>query len=170
MRFSSKSLSLVVFACCALIPTSHAAGESFAAARLAARRELDLAKLELRHYWLVEYPRQRRDLNAAIDLTESEVRDLRAQLRSYGPFTRFTIGQPFMLTIQKARMCLQEAELRLNDLQAERNALIRFHSDDFRLLAFNVQEARLRVAEIEAQDPELRRVEPGPQNEVTRAR
>ncbi len=139
--------------CCLTTPTELRAAESSLAERTVARRELEIAKLELRHWWLVEYPRMRRNLNAAIELTTSEIRNLREQLRGYGPFSRFSTGQPFVLTIQRLRMCLQEAELRLADLQAERNALIRFHSDDFRLLALTVQEARLRVAEIEADEP-----------------
>jgi len=119
---------------------------------MSARHELELAKIELRHYWQVEYPRQRRILNAQIDLTEAEIRDYKERLHDYGPFSRFSTGQPFLITIQELRMCLREAELRLRDLWAERNALVRFHSDDWRILELRVQEARLRVAEIEAQE------------------
>ena len=46
-------------------------------ARIAARQELELAKIELRNYWQVEYPRQRRELNAAIELTEMELQNNR---------------------------------------------------------------------------------------------
>jgi hypothetical protein len=48
-------------------------------------------------------------------------------------------------------MCLRDAELRLRDLWAERNAMVRFHSDQWRLFEIKVHDARLRVAEIEAE-------------------
>jgi hypothetical protein len=117
--------------------------------RLAARRDLTFAKLELRHYWQVEYPRQRRHLNAAIELTELEIRNMKQLLRSYDPFDNFITGQPLELTIQELRLCLREAELRLTDLWAERNALVRFHSDDWRVLEMKVQDARMRVIALE---------------------
>jgi hypothetical protein len=72
------------------------------------------------------------------------------RLHEYSPFDRFSVGRPFSVTLQETRMCLRDAELRLRDLWAERNALIRFHSDEWRLLEMNVQEARVRVAELEA--------------------
>ena len=49
-------------------------------------------------------------------------------------------------------MCGKEAEVRLNNLYAERNALIRFHGDQFEALKMKVEEARFRVAELEAND------------------
>ena len=90
--------------------------------------------MELRNYWQVEYPRQQRHLNAAIELTEAEIRNYEERLREYQPFNRFSTGQPFLVTLQELRMCLREAELRLRDLWAERNALLRFHADEWRLL------------------------------------
>lgn len=167
MKFSPQPLSLAIVALgalTALAPFASVRAETYTVTRYVARRELDLAKLELRHYWQVEYPRQRRELNAAIDLTETEVRNYKERLWQYGPFSRYSTGQPFLLTLQNLRMCLQEAELRLSDLVAERNALIRFHSDDYKLLELSVQEARLRVADIEANDPEARPSRPVLQN------
>jgi hypothetical protein len=135
------------------------AQEQTASARMSARRDLELAKMELRHYWQIEYPRQRRYLNAAIELTTAEIRNYEARLREYGPFTRFSTGDPFWLTIQDIRMCLREAELRLRDLWAERNALVRYHADHYRELELNVHEARLRVLELEpAEEPAVGRV------------
>jgi hypothetical protein len=130
---------------------SRAQEETYAEARAAARRELMLAKLELRHYQQVEYPRLRRHLQAQIDLTEVEIRGYKRQLHEYRPFSRFSVGQPFTVTIQEIRLSLLEAEFRLRDLWAERNALIRFHPDDWRHLEMKVHDARLRVAEIEAE-------------------
>jgi hypothetical protein len=120
--------------------------------RAAARRDLEIAKLELRHYLQVEYPRQKRHLDAQIQLTEAEVRALRDRLREYRPFDRFSTGGALFVTIQDARMCLLDAELRLDDLRAERNHLIRFHSDQWRLLEIRAYEARARVAELERGD------------------
>jgi hypothetical protein len=118
--------------------------------RWRARHELAVAKMELRNYWQVEFPRQQRRLNAAIALTEAEIRDYEARLLDYQPFNRFSRGQPFLITLQDLRMCLLDAELRLRDLWAERNALLRSRGDEWRVLEHKVHEARLRVLEIEA--------------------
>jgi hypothetical protein len=151
-----RFLAIVCLSLLSLAPNSAAFADDAAlvAERMAARRELALAKLELRHYWQVEYPRQRRHLNAAIELTELEVRNMKRLLRSYDPFDNFITGQPLELTIQELKLCLYEAELRLRDLWAERNALVRFHSDDWRILEMKVQDARMRVVELEpAEEP-----------------
>jgi hypothetical protein len=152
MRFSPSMICLVI-ATFYLPSTALFAQEmSGASLRMSARRDLELAKMELRHYWQVEYPRQQRHLNAAIKLTQAEIRDYQERLRAYRPFTRFSTGDPFMITIQDTRMCLREAELRLRDLWAERNALVRYHSDQYRELELHVHEARLRVVELEPAD------------------
>jgi hypothetical protein len=150
MKISPTIGVLAIALCCT--PTISAEEPSNWQARLAARHELELAKIELRHYWQVEYPRQRRDLNAAIELAEMEVRNYQDLMDEYQPFTQFSLGQPFPVTIRNLQMCLKEAELRLKNLYAERNALIRFHGDDFRILEMRVHEARLRVAELESND------------------
>jgi hypothetical protein len=151
MRFSPRLLLAAIATICVAPHTTSAQDASAYAARMEARRDLELAKMELRHYWQVEYPRQQRHLNAAIALTEAEIRNYREQLRAYGPYTRFSLGQPFLVTLQDVRMCLRDAELRLRDLWAERNAMVRFHSDQWRLFEIKVHDARLRVAEIEAE-------------------
>jgi len=115
----------------------------------AARRELAIAKLEARHYWQVEYPRRRRELNAAIELTDLEIRAMKRTLREYDPFNRFYTGQPLFLPAQDLRICIRDAELRLDALRAERNNLVRFHSDEGRLLDLRVAEARQRVVALE---------------------
>jgi hypothetical protein len=143
---------MAIVAACLTATFANAQETSVAAERIFARRDLELAKMELRHYWQVEYPRQQRHLDAAIELTRAEICDLQERLHEYRPFTRFSTGDPFMVTIQNTRMCLREAELRLRDLWAERNALVRYHSDDYRLLELKVFEARRRVAELEAED------------------
>jgi hypothetical protein len=151
MRFSGVILILAIAALLSTCSAARAQDESYVAARAAARRDLMLAKLELRNYQQVEYPRLRRHLQAQIDLTEAEIRAYKRQLHEFRPFNRFSVGQPFTVTIEEIRLALLEAELRLRDLWAERNALIRFHSDDWRVLEMKVRDARLRVAEIEAE-------------------
>jgi hypothetical protein len=158
MRFSPRIACLTIAA--GLLPSSISFAEeaAYVPARIEARRDLELAKVELRHYWQVEYPRLRRQLNAQIELTEAVICDYEERLRAYQPFNRFSTGQPFLITLQELRMCLHDAELRLRDLWAERNALIRFHSDQWRALEMNVYDARIRVAELEASDEAI--VEP----------
>jgi hypothetical protein len=151
MRYFPLPVCLTFVALCS-IAVSTRADElfSYEAARMSARHDLEIAKTELRHYWLVEYPRQRRMLNAQIELTQAEIDDYKERLRGYRPFDRFSRGRPLNYAIQHTEMCLREAELRLRHLWAERNALVRFHSDTWRLLEMQAHEARVRVAELEA--------------------
>ena len=158
MRFFFHIACLAIAVACLQSPVSFADEATYVPARIEARRDLELAKIELRHYWQVEYPRLRRHLNAEIELTEAEIRDYEVRLRAYRPFNRFSTGQPFLITIQELRMCLRDAELRLRDLWAERNALVRFRSDKWRVLEMNVYDARIRVAQLEAGDEPI--VEP----------
>jgi hypothetical protein len=150
MRFSPLHVLMAIVVPCLSVAFANAQEVSPVAERMSARRDLELAKMDLRHYWQVEYPRQKRHLHAAIELTKAEVCDLKARLREYGSFTQFSTGNAFWVTIQETRWCLREAEFRLRDLWAERNALVRFHSDQYRELELRVYEARLRVAQLEA--------------------
>ena len=118
--------------------------------RIAVRRDLEVAKMNLRYYWQVEYPRKCRELDAAIELTRREIDNNRVLLRRYWPVTQFTIDEPFPITVRSLQMCVRTGEFRLNELIAERNALIRFHSDQFNALAADVYAARVRVADLEA--------------------
>jgi hypothetical protein len=108
-----------------------------------------MAKAAARYYWQVDYPQQQRDLNAAIELTEAEIKVTRQQLRQYEPFDHFSIGQPLYMPIQGMRVCLLDAELRVDRLRQQRNALIRFHSDQGYLLDQRVAAARARLVELE---------------------
>src|SRR5262245_42760326 len=143
--------SFAVVVLCA-VDSARAQHEVSREARIAARQELELAKLDLQNYWQVEYPRQRRELNAAIELADEEIRGIEEQQNILRPFTRFTLDEPFPLTWAELRVCRKAADLRLNNLLAERNNLIRFHGDQFRILELRVQAARQRVAELEAND------------------
>jgi hypothetical protein len=151
MKFSPAISSLAIVAiCCAT--SALAQQQTSLQARIAARQDLELAKLDLQNYWQIEYPRQRRELNLAIELTQAEIEVNQEQQESLRPFTRFSLGEPFPLTIGNLRICRKAAELRLNDLQAERNMLIRFHGDQFRILQMRVQAARQRVLELEPKE------------------
>jgi hypothetical protein len=115
-----------------------------------ARRELQLAKLESRNYLQIEYPRMRRQLDAAITLTDAELRAYNERVRRYRPFDRFSTGSLYQLALQDLRLCILDAELRLRDLRAERNNLHRFRLEEWKTLEMRVDDARARVAEIEA--------------------
>jgi hypothetical protein len=151
MKFSPMICSFAIVAICGAT-SALAQNQGSLQARMAARQELELAKLDLQNYWQIEYPRQRRELNLAIELTQAEIEGNQEQQESLRPFTRFSLGEPFPLTIANLRVCRKAAELRLNDLQAERNMLIRFHGDQFRILQMRVQAARQRVLELEPTD------------------
>ena len=69
-----------------------------------------------------------------------------------GRLIGFRPAAPLPGTLQDLRMCLLEAELRLRDLWAERNNLVRFRTPEWRELELRVHDARVRVAEIEAVD------------------
>jgi hypothetical protein len=151
MKFLPIICSIAVVTICG-VSSAAAQEQATLQARIAARQELALAKLDLQTYWQIEYPRLRREVNLAIELTKAEIEGNQEQQESLRPFTRFSIGEPFPLTIANLRVCRKSAELRLNDLQAERNMLIRFHGDQFRILEMRVHAARQRVADLEAND------------------
>jgi hypothetical protein len=151
-------MRLIPAICCLTIaitcfaPSARAQDAASLQERVAARYDLAQAKAELRDYWQIEYPRQKRELEAAIELTETELENNRGLLHEYRPFTQFTIGEPFPVTIRNLQFCIKECELRLDNLRAERNALVRFHDEKFRMLEMKVVAARLRVAKLEAND------------------
>ena len=149
MRCSPVACCLTLAVSLAVPATLRAEIDPYAAARAEVRRELELAKRESRYYWQIEYPRQRRELGAAIELTELEIKRHKALLREYRPFNRFSVGNPLSLTIADLDICLRDAELRLNELRHERNNLVRFHSDEARLRDLRVIEARRRLIDLE---------------------
>ena len=149
MRLSPALISLAAIVYCT--PATVRAQEGLGANEIAAARgELRLAKLEFRDYWLIEYPRIQRHLDARIRLTEAEVRTIKERIRMYDPFNRFSTGSAVSWSLQDLRMCLLDAELRLRDLWAERSNLIRFRTPEWRILEARVHDARWRVAELEA--------------------
>ena len=148
MRFF-PTLTLAIAATC-FAATAHAQQDASLRERIAARRDLERAKTELRYQWQIEYPRKCRELDTAIELTRIEIDDNKAMLREYQPFDRFSTGAPLPITIRNVKMCIRAGELRLNELLAERNYLVRFHGDEFRELSAQVYEARVRIAELDS--------------------
>jgi hypothetical protein len=149
MRYFSRSL---IVAALFLTSLTAQAQEASLQERMAARRDLEAAKNELYYYWQVDYPRQCREYDGAIECARAEIEANRSLLREYKPFGGFSIGEPFPITVRNIQLCIRTGELRLNDLIAERNALIRFHGDQVRALSAQVYEARLRVIALESND------------------
>jgi hypothetical protein len=150
MRFSPALFCVAIISLGWLPAAALGQDNEYETARMEARRELQLAKIEFRNYWQIDYPRIRRDLDAQIAITEAEIRNYRERVRLYDSFDRFSTGSAVELTLQSLRICLLDAELRVRDLWAERNNLIRFRTHEWRILEMRVHDARLRVAEIEA--------------------
>lgn len=115
----------------------------------AARRELAAAKIEARHYWQTEYQCEKRELDAAIRVSDEEVRTMHRALRRYGPFHAFAYGQQPTLEYRNARLCLAEANARRRLMIDERNGLARSHADHLALLELNVSAARARLVALE---------------------
>ena len=82
----------------------------------------ELAKLDFYAYQFVEYPAQRHQLDAAITLAKAEIEALDRLARQYRPFTKFDVGAPLPVTIERVRLDRLAAELRLRDLKAQRLA------------------------------------------------
>jgi hypothetical protein len=136
------------------VDDAHAQDDALLLDRISARRDLAIAKNNLRNYWQYDYPRQQRELNFEIEVAEMELRNLNVQLRELRPFMQFSIGRPFPLTVRNLQMCIKAAELRLDNLRAERSKLVRFRGYNFDALAAQIQEARMQVLALEPQESE----------------
>jgi len=151
LRFAPLWLVLVLGS---VLPSSALAvdladGQSLDAVLAEARRALEIAKLELRLYTQVEYPRERRCLDAQIEILAAEVDALTERLREYEKFHRSRTSRPFLTSIQETKLSLLAAELRLKDAREERNTLHRFHPDRSRLFELKVESARARVVALD---------------------
>jgi hypothetical protein len=149
MRCAPPAIVFVLYAVCFGPNVAHAQNSADPAELAAARRELAVAKIEARHYWQVEYPRRRRELNAEITFADAELRAMKRLMREYGPFSLFSTGEPLFLPIQDLKLCILDAELRLRALRDERINLVRFHSEEGQLLDLRVADARARVVALE---------------------
>lgn len=118
--------------------------------RLTAARKFEQAKDDLRNYWLVEYPRQLREFDAAIEIAAKELEYNKALRHEYRAFNRFSTGNPFPITQRDVELCARTSELRLDNLRTERNNLVRFHADHIRALTVRAYQARDRLQAIDA--------------------
>lgn len=118
--------------------------------RFSAANDFEQARADLRNYWLVEYPRQLRELDVAIEMTQREISSNKALFREYGPFNRFSTGNPFPITQRNLELCARSTELRLDQLRTERNNLMRFRGDKVRAFTARMVQARDRLQAIDA--------------------
>jgi hypothetical protein len=114
----------------------------------AARRDLAAAKLEVQQVTQLDFQCRRRELNAAIRVSDEEIRTLRRDLRRYGPFHAFAYGQQPTFQYRNLRLCIAEADASRRLLIAERNDLNRAYNNELALLNLNVSEARARLVEL----------------------
>ena len=125
------------------------AGQSLDAALTEARRALEIAKIEMRLYLQVEYPKERRCLDAQIELLSAEIDALKERAREYQRLQRSRSSRPFLTSLQEIELALLDAKLRLKDVRADRTALHRFHPDCTRLHELRVETARARVVALD---------------------
>ncbi len=151
MTLAPTIFSVAIIATGIVVPT-FAQSPASREERVAARLELTRAKIELQNYWQVDLPRLQRELNLEIEMAEAEIKGYNEQIEWFRPFTRFTIGEPYPATVANLKICRTAAELRLNNLRAERNALLRSRGNNIRISELKVQIARQRVAELETHD------------------
>lgn len=121
-------------------------------------RELQIARLEQRHYRNVEYPQRVRSLRAEIDYSEHRIDYLRETLDNYRPFTHFRQGSPLTVTIGQTRLALKREELYLRELRERLAREHRYHRAAKRMHAQRVQAAahaatQRSVAMAPAHDP-----------------
>lgn len=133
-----------------LLPAENAlAAESPEAMVAKARRELEVLKIQQRLFRKVEHPRQMRELDTAIRLTQAEVDALENRVRYYKRMADHRSNDTYWDSLQKAELALLEARLRRNNLMQERLAIRRSFSDRCRLLELKIAGVRARLAELE---------------------
>ena len=143
-------LTGVLLAC--VLGTTAAGAESLEESVARTRRELEILKIQHRLFWTVEYPRELRELDAAIRLTRAEIDALEERVRHYRRYERDERSRPFgpfWDDRQEAELALLDAELRLNNLSAERLALRRTSGDRARLLELRIAAVRAELADLE---------------------
>jgi hypothetical protein len=134
-----RGLCFVLGAALAVSSSATFAGEPEMIA--AARRQLELAQLKLRLYERDEYPRQLGNVERAIVMAKAEVESFRRRVREYEQFDKFTNPGPLLTSLEDARLCLVDAELKLRGLDDERFLLIRSRSDRTRIYQLEIEAA-----------------------------
>lgn len=156
MRSLSRRLATLTFVLAAVAALPSPAqvvaipeGQSPEEALADARRVLEIAKIELRIYQQVEFPRKRRHLDAEVTLLTAEVDALKRRVREYKGFRRSRYSHSLLISLQDAELALLDAKLSLTDAREERSAYRRFHSDRCRLYLLKAGAARARVVALD---------------------
>lgn len=149
MRSLVARISSIVVVGVFVAASSAGAAESLEAAVAKTRRELESLKIQLRLYRQVEYPRQLRELDAAIRLTQAEIDVLEDRVRDYKRAKDTRSPGLRRESLEKAELSLLEAQLRLNNFVQERLAVRRSFSDCCRLAELEIAAVRARLAELE---------------------
>jgi hypothetical protein len=104
-------------------------------------RAAEIARLRYHLYRRVEYPLRLSQLDAEIELAEAEAASLDKQIAEYERLSRPRGSQPFLVTLESARLRRLAAEWRAKNLRKEKLLLI----ENFQI------ERRLRRLEMEAE-------------------
>jgi hypothetical protein len=145
MRTYLPRITVIILACLATFHTAvfqTTAAEAAPAAISSARRDVEVAELELRRYLNVAYPSQRDHLDAQMILTKAEIEVQRRLVREYERMSRGKTSKPFLVTLSDARMALLSAQLSHQRHCDEKSRLEKFHSDQCRLYELRVDAAR----------------------------
>ena len=110
-----------------------------------ARRRLEIAKIELRLYEEIEYPRKERHFDAQIKFLSLDIEGLKKRVREYKRFNNSRSTSPFLVSLHEAKLALLDAEFRLKDARAERCSLRKFHPDRRKLFLLRIEAARAEV-------------------------
>lgn len=148
MRPASLAIALATFLVAFGYESASAQSVADQAAIDAARRDVAAAKLEAQQITQLDFQCRRRELNAAIRVSDEELRTLRRDLRRYGPFHAFAYGQLPTFQYRNLRLCIADADARRRLLIAERNDLQRAYNNEVALLNLNVAAARARLVEL----------------------
>jgi hypothetical protein len=139
----AAAFTMMIASQCAIAAPARAAGSS--AAIDAARRDVEIAQLELRRYLVIDYPAQRTQLDSQIAMAHAEIESNRRLVREYERMSRGKTSRPFLVTLEDARLALLAAKLRHHQLGQQKSNLEKFHSDQCRLYELHVEAARQRL-------------------------
>jgi len=110
---------------------------------LEAQLALRQAQLRLNLYRYVDYPRQRRELDDAIKLTEAEIKLFERRILDYRPFRTVGRYSPTYTAEQNYRHQLLATSQYLRQLKDQRTDHWRYHADRCRLLELEVLHAAI---------------------------